>query len=63
MRHFLSAALRVVRVARMDSVSQGRGWVERAGLVDRGHSLFRQELRVELRVSVAASTSSEENVL
>lgn len=63
MHHCLSATLRVVRVALIESVSQGRGWDERAGLVDRGHSLSRQELRVELRVTVAASTSSEKNVL
>ena len=61
--HFLSAALRVERRARMGSVSQGRGWVERAGLVDRGHMLSKQELSVELSDSVAVSTSSEDSVL
>ena len=47
----------------MVSVSQGRGWVERAGLVERGHRVSRQEVSVEQRDSVAASTSSGEKVL
>ena len=61
--HFLSAALRVERRARMGSVSHGRGWVERTGFVDRGHMLSKQELNVELSVSVAVSTSKKDSVL
>lgn len=61
--HFLSATLRLVRSDRRVSSSHGWAWEGRAGLVDRGHILSRQELSVEHSDSVASFTSSEENVL
>lgn len=61
--HFLSAALRLVCSNRRISLNQGWDWEDRAGLVDRGHSLSRQELSVEHKDSVASFTSSEEKVL
>ena len=42
--HFLSAALRWVCSDRRVSLSQRWDWEDRAGLVDRGHRLSRQEL-------------------
>lgn len=39
-----------------------RGWFERAGLVERGHSLSRHELSVGQGDCVASLTFSEENV-
>lgn len=42
-------------------VSQGLQSLQRVGLQDRGHILFRQDAKVELRVSVASLTSSDKN--
>ncbi len=63
LRHFLSAALRVVRRARTVSVSHGRGCEGLAGLVTSGHRLLRHEVSVEVSESLAVSTSSEDSLL
>lgn len=42
--------MRLARSDRRVLLSQGWDWEDRAGLVDRGHSLSRQELSVDLLV-------------
>ncbi len=60
LRHFLSAALSLVRCSRRTSDNQGLEGAARAGLDERGQMSSRQEIKVEHKVSVAAFTSRDE---
>ncbi len=60
LRHFLSAALSLVRCSRRTSDNQGLEGAARAGLEERGQMSSRQEVKVEHKVSVAAFTSRDE---
>ena len=60
LRHFLSAALSLVRCSRRTSDNQGLEVVARAGLEDRGQMLSKEEVRMEHKVSVAVFTSRDE---
>ncbi len=59
LRHFLSAALSLVRCSRRTSDNQGLEGAARAGLEERGQMSSRQEVKVEHKVSVAAFTSRD----
>lgn len=61
LRHFLSAALSLVRCSRRTSNNQGLEGVARAGLEERGQISSKQEVKVEHKVSVAVFTSRDEN--
>lgn len=58
--HFLPAALRLVQMSGMVSVSCGWGRLEWEGLVDRGHRLSRHDVHVQQIDSVASVISNEE---
>ena len=60
LRHFLSAALSLVRCSQRTSDNQGLERAARAGLEERGQISSRQEVKVEHKASVAAFTSRDE---